>query len=204
MSSNDKYVRVTPYNKNIGALANRVSIDGKLFVGGQWYSLPAEAADKLARVKQKTGAPMFEICSHAEFREASRRDLAAMAAAAGIKGLALAPQEAPKPRKHQDKSRKSKLAGIGKAVKDVEVEKIDVVPQVPVEPEPIEEEDEPIEDDEGVEEEEVAEEVDETVSVDKMKRPALLKLCKDNGVDIPFGSSNPELRKLLRDNGIVE
>lgn len=204
MSDNIKYVRITPYNKPTGALAQRVSVDGKLFTAGSWYTLPAEAAEKLAKLKQGTGAPMFEVCDYNEYREAARRDLAAMAVAAGVQGLHLAQPAIPEPRKHSEKGeRKSALAGIGKQIKDLEPSKDGVVTSRDVVPtreahESVEKADEL--------DEELDEELDVelTPDISKMKRPQLEALCKENGIKIPFGSSNGEIKQLLRDQGIAE
>lgn len=194
MGSNDKYVRVKPYNKHTGCLAMRVNIDGKLFESGNWYVVPAEVAKKLSKMFQKTGAPFFEVCSYDEFREASQRDLAAMALAAGLKGLALAPQQLPQPRAHVDKKeKKSELAGIGKQIKDVDLSGDGVMTTAQLRGQ-----------ESSVDEEESETDEVKSVNVSSMKRPELEALCKEYNITVPFGSSNAEIKQLLRDQGIVE
>jgi hypothetical protein len=196
MSSDIRYLRVTPYNKNTGSLVQRVNIDGKLFKAGNWYTVPTDVAAQLSKMRQKTGAPMFQICTTQEYRETARHELAAMAAAAGLKGLALQAQQMPEPKKVDDAPRKSNLAGLGKQVIDVDPAEIGgtmttahLQPQEDASPEEIEAE----------------ESVENAIpDISKMKRPELDAFCKKHDVNVPFGYSNAEVRKLLRDQGIVD
>lgn len=186
MGSNIRYVRVQPYNKNKGALVQRVNIDGKLFESGNWYTMPTEIAAKLGKIKQKSGANMFQICTPEDYRETSRAELSAMAVAAGLKGLALQSQEVPEPKAYNAKrEKKSELAGLGDQISDVDptLEGGTMTTEHLNGDEPAAEED---------------------VDIDSMKRPQLEKFCKANNVTIPFGSSNAEIKQLLRDQGIVE
>jgi hypothetical protein len=195
MKSNTMYVRVQPYNKNTGALAQRVNIDGKLFESGNWYTMSAEVAVRLGKLRQKTGAPMFQICSPEDYRETSRHELSAMAVAAGLKGLALQSQSVPEPKSYdQKKVKKSKFAGLGNQVTDVDP----TVDSGTMTTAHLREQD-PGESENANEESE-----ERTIDVSTMKRPQLEQLCKANNVTIPFGSTNTEIRQLLRDQGIVE
>lgn len=194
MSSHDRYVRVQPYNKNTGALVMRVNIDGKLFESGNWYSMSAEVAARLAKMKQKTGASMFQVLTAEEYHETARHELSAMAVAAGLKGLALQSQQMPAPQEYDKKAKKSNLAGLGKQVSDIDPSQVGGTMTTAdlrgEEPEQPSEDASPIE--------------EAAVDISKLKRPALEAFCKENNVTIPFGSSNAEIRQLLRDQGIVD
>jgi len=91
-----KYVRLTPYNKQTGALCRRFNVGGCLFKAELWYQLGDEWARKISGLKQTTGAPVFEIATQEQYEEIVRAELAAAYARGGV-SLALAnPLAAPK------------------------------------------------------------------------------------------------------------
>jgi len=186
---NLSYVRVTPYNKATGALAMRVAVDGKVFVSGNWYTVSAEVGAKLRKMKQDSGAPYFEVMDKASYKEAARSDLAAIATAAGLKGFALRETEIREPAPVDKKARtQSEYAGIGKQVKDVNPGSLATADAIL----------------DDVDDSDIVDEPTEEVpDIDNMKRDELVELCKKNDIKVPFGSSNNELKKSLRDNGIA-
>ena len=82
------YVRVTPYDKRKGALAARVTLGGRVFEAGQWYTLSPTWCQKIAPLRQESGAPYFEIMSAAVFAQTAQAETLAMMRAQGIAGLA--------------------------------------------------------------------------------------------------------------------
>lgn len=116
-----KYVRITPFNKATGALARRYTIGGSMFVAGKWYALDAKKAQSLARLKQGSGAPVFEVMTEAVFRRTSQRDLERAMTAAGMGGLASAPMSAPEAQAPKTGPQASKFEGLDKSVKEVDL-----------------------------------------------------------------------------------
>ncbi len=97
------HVRLTPYDRHSGALCQRLSLGGQLFEARKWYTLHPEQGEKLRPLKQKTGAPHFQIIeSDKEWRELVRQELAAdMAgpeAAAMARFFSQQPQSLPSPK----------------------------------------------------------------------------------------------------------
>lgn len=83
------YIRVTPFDKNTGAMARRVTVGGMLFEEERWYELDPRKAAMLRPLKQDSGAPLFQIIeTEEEWREITRRELAM--AMVGPTGAALA------------------------------------------------------------------------------------------------------------------
>lgn len=83
------YIRLVPYNPNIGALCQHYCASGQHFEGGTWYRLPKKMADLLAEERQGTGCPYFEVIdSKEEWERKAKVELAAAMAGPGAADMA--------------------------------------------------------------------------------------------------------------------
>jgi hypothetical protein len=124
MSEEILYVRVKPYNKATGQLAQRVTIGDKLFVSGEWYQLKAASANKIRDLKQSSGANYFDVKTEEEFHETAREELAIAMRAAGLQGLAFQNvMQEPVVRPPKQKNKKSEFTDFSKDVADVDLSK---------------------------------------------------------------------------------
>lgn len=183
------YVRITPYDEKKGALCQRLTVGGMLFVAGNWYELEAAAAARLGDLEQNSGAPYFEIVKDEDdWKEIVRRELAA--AMGGPQAAALAslftspkPEKSPTPRKAGEVI-KSSFDGLrGKEIEPkaaVKKAAADLAPtpvssELDTSPEP-EAEDVLEDEDEGAG-------AGEKLDLDGMTKRELLELAEDLGLD---------------------
>lgn len=191
-----KFLRLTPFNKNTGALARRYCVGGKLFVEGKWYTLPARSANRLVELKQSSGAPYFQVLTQEQFQETSRNEVAAAMHAAGLAGLAMHGADlmkTPEVKTFSDGPRKSEFAGLDAAAKDVDVNKSgwDVQDS---------DEGEDAVDDSESDAGATVEASEGPPDFSDMNRKDLLSLAQERGVDIPSHTRLPGIIELLSDS----
>jgi hypothetical protein len=130
-----QYVRITPYDKRAGALAERVTLGGRVFEAGQWYTLNDAWCKKIAPLKQDAGAPYFQIMDEATFHLTAQQETLAAMRAQGISGLAAhgAIPGMPTVQKQKTGPKESSFAGM-----DKEADEVSLVeqPSAPIAPPP--------------------------------------------------------------------
>lgn len=177
-----KYVRIAPYNKRKGHLVQRYVIGGRLFVAGRWYRMPLLWAQRLSKLEQPTGAPIFDVMNEQQYKETTRREMAAAMTAAGFEGLTSGDfANIPKPSTPKSGARESQYADLEK----VEVDEIDLSKKA-VEA-PVEKAVESAKDEEG----------EDKLDLDSMQRADLVALADNWGVPLPEGADAAQIRGLL-------
>lgn len=131
-----KYVRITPRDKRSGALAERVTVGGRVFEAGQWYTLSEKWCDKIAGLRQDGGAPYFQIMSEEQFRATAQAETLALMRAQGIAGLAAQGAIPSMPMAHTHKSGPKESAFAGLEDESEEVSMAEPVQPVAPAPDP--------------------------------------------------------------------
>jgi len=171
------YVRVKPYNLRQGALANRVTVGGKLFEAGNWYRVKESAAGMLADLVQATGVPFFDVLTEAEHIAAFQRDMRAAMTAAGFQGLSLPESVQGAPVKtHRTGPVKGAYDGLATQVVDVNpsnAAQLVAAAEVPNAPQ-------------------------KSTNVDTMSMQELKDLAGDLGISVRFGASKEALKKQIK------
>jgi len=172
-----RYVRVKPYNLRQGALANRVTVGGKMFEAGNWYRVAEDAAIKLAELAQATGVPFFDVLTETEYKTVFQKDMRAAMAAAGFQGLSL-PEGITNAhvKTHRTGPSKSEFDGLAAQVEDVDhSHAAQLISEVAPSAAPLKQTD-----------------------IEAMSMQELKDLAVDLGVGVKFGTSKEALKKQIK------
>jgi hypothetical protein len=168
------FVRLTPYNKQEGALCRRYTLGGRTFLENKWYRLDPNWSKLIKPLKQGSGCPFFEIIEgEAEWRDVVRKELAIKMAGPEAAQIAqLLANEAPLAKEPKEGTIKSKFDGMAMGeVSQVEEARAGVTGVVNREQPPPKEDDGP--------------------NLGEMTKAELLKTAEEYEIEI----SDPRMRK---------
>jgi len=129
------YTRLMPESE--GGKCKRLTISGQTFMAGRWYRMNDRSLQMVRPLMQARGIPYFQVLTEKEWRETTRKELAAAMAGqlggdaiAALQGLVGGPQVSSSPKTGPTKSSFEGLEadelgageGISKATSDVGVD----------------------------------------------------------------------------------